>query len=206
MRYIKPGQSLRAIGAKGKPVKHIVRGRKYVLEVRERNRLVGYINNTTPRTRKPIAAEFSKGMIARLLYTRSHQVTRSPIESKRTYKINNKKRLRAQIPKSLIKEIKKNRGKAFGLRVTIKDKMSALTPFVIFKGKMREDDLKKLITSNLLLTINSRNLRISPKLIDQEKQKYIRRVSEGTIQLNFLDVKLKKKKKVKKKRLKPKDR
>lgn len=130
LRYLEKGDKLVIKGARGKPVKKIVAGRKYILEVKRKGKLYGYINNTKKKTitvkgkkTKVDAAtpqSFTKSMVARLKHTRQ---VKSPQPNRRsgkqTVKLVSNRRVTSQITTKsrLIREIKENSGSVFNLNM-----------------------------------------------------------------------------------------
>lgn len=200
IRFLHSGEKIRVTNSRGRVVKNIRSNRNYIIEVRRKNKLIGYINNT--KRGIPIASAFTSSMVARLKHTKREFVKAAP-ESGATFRITNRKRVKYQISNKMLREIKKNKGKAFGFRVKARN-FSLLTPFVYQDGKMRPQDMRQLIASNLLMTLNQANFRISPLLKGQKEFKRIRRIEEAKITLNY--IKTPKKRKPRKKVRKPKDR
>lgn len=184
IRHVSRGDRVRFIGVRGKPVKRVLHTRKYIVEIRRKGKVVGYVNNV--KKGKPERSEFSKSMLARLQYTRRVPLLSEPKKGG-SYAITNKKRVKSQITKKMLTEIRKNKGTAAGFSINLPDGQRFLSPLVQDAGRLSDSDLRNLITSNFLSTLNSRWFRISPQLKTPvtTKEKRIKRLEAAQLQLVF---------------------
>jgi hypothetical protein len=169
IRHLTPGQSIRAIGARGQVVKRIITGRSYVLEVRHGRKLVGYVNNI--KKRKPTPKPFTHSMIARLQHSKRIKAGLGPVtKSKKRHTFTNKRRITTQIKsKKLISEINSNKNQAFSIRMSnSKENFTLSTPFIYNDGKMKASDLENLVASNMLMTLNGQNVRVPPRHVTKK--------------------------------------
>lgn len=171
---------------RGKRIKVLRSGRKYVLEVRHGGKLKGYVNNVGSDG-KPVAKEFTISMLNRLKHTRKKLLEGERREQSHSFKITNKKRVKLQIPIRVIREIKARKKVAFGFRIEF-GQTRLITPFIYSDGKLKEEYLRNSITSSILLTLNGNRFRISPLLKDQTELKKVTRLQEATCTLEFIDI------------------
>ncbi|PWU22997.1 hypothetical protein C5B42_04470, partial [Candidatus Cerribacteria bacterium 'Amazon FNV 2010 28 9'] len=205
IRFLRSNQSIRIIGKTGNEVKRARSDRDYVIQVVEGKKIVGYINSTTKtKSRKPIPSKFSSSMIARLKHARTMTLTKASTRHKKIYVLNNKKRLSTQISRNILQIVKRNKGKAFSLKIKPSKhtwKEPANTPYVYNDGKISDKYLKNIIVSGILMRMRQARFTMTPKLIAQGdlKKGWVREESIE-VQLSFADVpKVKKSKRKKKK-------
>ena len=193
-RSLNEGERLVVLGVRGKPVKRLRPGRKHVLQIRRGNRVLGYVNNV--KQGKPVAAAFTASMISRLIHSKRKNLQSALKNSKVAYsfKLTNKKYIKKQIPKKVIRLIEDHAGDAFGFTVRIGRTDKYLTPMVFTDGKMSNDDLTNLITSNFLMTLRRNLYSMSAKVTDMTQNQKIRCLDEADIDLIFSNVEVGEKK------------
>lgn len=202
-RELKRGERVVVVGIRGKPVKRIVKGRKYVVQIKRGNAVVATLNAKHSRGRhrgRPIPREVSKSAVDRLRFVRSVNSFRRPTSGER-FKITNKKSIKEQITKEMLKEIRKNKGKAFSIQIEINGSIFNTIPRYM-SGDMSNKSLENIITSDLIYQINRENFRISPKPEDITDKSKITRINQAQLEFQFHNVRkslVKKKKSTKKK-------
>lgn len=165
IRFLQKGDTLEAIGKRGKKVKRIVSGREYVMRVKRKGKIFGFINNI--KNRQPVPKVFSRSMVARLKHSRiATGEPRSVLPSKTRLRISSSRRLKPQITQRALREIRSHKGKAFSLKIEYGRDRAVTHP--VFVGHDVDDAaLKDMIVSNFLLTMGQRHHRMSPILRDK---------------------------------------
>jgi len=202
IRYLKPGQRIKVLGTRGKPTKTVKSGRKYLIQVLQGNRVIGYSNNMVKGV--PQARVFSLSMIARMKHAVSMNVRQAP-QSVYSFNVHNRDYLKNQIPEQVYTLIKQHKGEAFGFRITIKrgqglDPERFVTPFIYSDGRLKREYLENLVISNLVMTFNMNNRRLSPLAEGMDDLAKTRRIEGAVIDLQFTPVEFKKKTKTKTKK------
>lgn len=167
IRFLNEGDKLEVIGKRGKKVKRFIPGREYVVRVKRKGKLVGYVNNI--KNKKPVAKEFSRSMVARLKHSRvASGFSVHTSQSKTRLRISSSRRLKSQISKKALREIRANKGKAFSLRIEY-GRERAVTQPVYVGDYVGDEELENMIVSNFLFTMGQRHHRISPILRDNSQ-------------------------------------
>ncbi len=178
-------------------------GRNYVVHVFKGKRRVRTINSLD-KAKKPIPRPFTTSMLARLKYTKRIPYTQAPKRGG-SYKLTNKRRIKSQLSDKMIREIRRNKGKAFSFRVKF-GQQDLVTHQFYFSGRMGEDQLKNLITSDLLYILGRDHFRISPKLETETDKKTTKRISEAQLEVQFNPVEKAVQRKKQNERARPKSR
>lgn len=180
-RFLERGESLRVIGEKGKPVKRPRSGRKYIVEIRVKNKTVAYANSQ--KSGKPQPREFTSSMLARLRAARTQRIHERP-KAGGDFKLSSKRKIKSQISKAMLARIRRNKGKAFNFRIT-HGRNRYLTHSIYIGGRLTDTELRNLITSDILYTLSRENYRISPKPENIKDKKKIKRIKTAELQLQF---------------------
>lgn len=170
IRHLKPGEHVIIKSAKtGKAVKSPRPGANYIIEAYKGKRLIGYVNKSKLHKGelKVTPHKFSRSMLSRLTYSQqidNRKRMGETVKGKTKFTIKSTRKMTAQIPKSLIKEIKANKGKAFNLKIQVGKRKIDYT-HKIFVGKgMTDKALKDLVVSTTISKLSSMAVRISFKL------------------------------------------
>jgi hypothetical protein len=206
IRYLEKGDKLVIKGVRGKPVKNVRHDGKYILEVKRKGKLIGWVNNAktvtvkhgkkTTKSKVPTPQAFTKSMMARLQHTVQVKNAVGPkVRGREKVKLVSNRRVTSQITTKsrLIRELKENSGSAFNLRFEFgKDEVINGNRIYYKDGDMSDDELKNLVLSNFFTMLGTRNLRISDRLKTGQDGHVVkskrRLVEKGEIQLEFSSV------------------